>query len=357
MERLNKVSSLTLTILTESSVALSNDQGFGNYTPIKKWFQNDGLHATSSVATITYEIRKALGEKGWHLSGMVLNTDRAGKVTNMYSKIDDIESGDNKSMETDVFGFLIPDKQLSKTSPLRIIPPKSIHSFKNDTQIITNKGFLNKDFGRQYYDKDGNEFPNDKFPQTQALANEEVFGDYYVYTITIELDRVGVLEVKDGKYLFPDERIYMDKSLREKAVVDIVDVITELTRTIKHQTIHLKPLAVFGGVFESVIPYFWNDVAFDRNNNLILERPIETIKSYDLNEENYIAVHSERINVKMRDNSNKAPENEADDTNTDKKDETKIHVGYPVKEIKNLARRLYVGEDNKWYLKNDEGKA
>lgn len=333
---LKKIRALTFTILTESPVAISNDQGFGNHTPIKKWFMSDGVHVTSSVSTITYELRKSLMKKGWHMSSMIINPK------NMHPKIEDIESEDNKALETDVFGFLIPDKQLSKTSPIRIIPPRSLHTFKNDTQLITNRGFLNKEFERNYYDKSGNEYPTDNLQKTQALATEEVFGDYYVYTVTIELDRLGVLEVKDGKYLDPDERIYLDKKIRKLALIDIVDSILELTRTIKHQTVHLKPLAIFGGAFESVIPYFWNDIELDQNNNLILDNVIETIDSYDLKSQKYLASYSNRFEAAYK--NNKLFENAT------------ISKGYPVKEVKDLIKEIVIGEDNMWYVNIYEGE-
>lgn len=337
----NRVSGLTCTILTESPVALSNDQGFGNYTPIKKNYMGDGQHAITSVGTITYEIRKALHKKGWPLSGIVLNLDKSGKIKNVYSYKENIETLDKGGIENDIMGFLIPDKQISKTSPLRIIPFKSVHTLKNNTQLITNKGFLEKEFGRKYFDKDGNEYTGE-LPKTQALATEEIFGDYYVYTITIELDRFGVNEVKDDKYLEPKDRIYMDKELRKEALRDIIDVICNFTRTIKHQTVLLKPLAVFGGVYESVIPYFWNDMNMDKENNLILDDVIETICSYDLNKNNTIAVYSKRINTR----------------NDEMTDELKsiIKVGYPVKEMKSMVERLEIDDENKWYIKEDKNE-
>lgn len=337
----NIISSVSMTILTESSVALSNDQGFGNYTPIKKGFMSDGPHAITSVGTITYEIRKGLHKKGWPLSGIVLNVDKKGKITNMHSYEKDIENCDKHGMENDIMGYLIPDKQISKTSPLRIIPLKSLHTFKNDTQLITNRGFLETELEREYFKKDGEKYDSE-LPKTQALANEEIFGDYYVYTITIELDRFGVKEVKDGKYLAPKDRIYMDKELRKEALVDVVDVICNLTRTIKHQTVLLKPLAVFGGAFESVIPYFWNDISMDVENRLNLNEVAETIYSYDLPKENTLAVYSNRINTKI-----------------DKEFYEKLDIkdiikpGYPVKEIKGLISRLDINDDNKWYLKGE----
>ncbi|MCR1900131.1 type I-B CRISPR-associated protein Cas7/Cst2/DevR [Irregularibacter muris] len=329
----NNIKAITLTILTESPVALSNDQGFGNYTPIKKSFRGDGVHAITSVATITYEMKKQLVQKGWQLSGMVLNTtgkDDKKKVTNMYPYEGSVDANDELGLETDIFGFLIPDKQLSKTSPLRIIPFESIHTYKNDLQLITNRGFLDHDMRREYYNKDGNKYI-DELPTTQALANEEIFGDYYVYTITIELDRFGVQEVKEGKYLAPEDRVVMSKDIRKKALKDIIEVITELTRGIKHQSVHLKPLAVFGGAFENVIPYFWNDMKFN-DNKLILDYVQETIESYELKRDNYIVGVSRRLET--------IGHNE------------KIEVDEaPVKVIKDLVRRLEIREDNKWYFK------
>ncbi|WP_455539203.1 type I-B CRISPR-associated protein Cas7/Cst2/DevR [Terrisporobacter sp.] len=335
----SKVSAVTFTILTESPVALSNDQGFGNYTPIKKNFMSDGQHAITSVGTMTYEIRKALHNKGWNLSGIVLNVNSSGKITNMYSKAEDIESCDKQGLENDIMGFFIPDKQISKTSPLRIIPPKSLHTFKNNTQLITNRGFLEKDLERNYFNKDGKSYEGE-LPNTQALANEEIFGDYYVYTITIELNRFGVQEVKDGKYLAPKDRIYMDKEIRKEALKDIMDIICNLTRSIKHQTVLLKPLAAFGGAYESVMPYFWNDVNMDNENNLILDDIVETICSYDLNLENTIAVYSSRINTKIK-NENKQNKEACEFINS----------GYPVKEIKSLVGKIDIDEDNQWYIK------
>ncbi len=87
------------------------------------------------------------------------------------------------------------------------------------------------------------------------MAIEETLSDYYVYTITLELDRIGVVEVEEGKLLLPEERKFMSKELREKAVKDILDAITVFTRNIKHSSVLLKPLAVIGGAFDKVVPF------------------------------------------------------------------------------------------------------
>ncbi|HOQ01457.1 type I-B CRISPR-associated protein Cas7/Cst2/DevR [Acetivibrio clariflavus] len=333
---MNRVSGVTLTILTESPIALSNDQGAGNYSPIKKYFYKDGIHSMTSVGTFTYELRKKLiKEYGWTASGIVI------KNKNLYPKKENIEDTDLNGIENDVFGFLVPDKQINKTSPLRVIPFISVNTFKSDTQTVTNRGFLNPDLGREYFDDKGNSISIDEVPTTQALAFEEVFGDYYYYTVTIELDRIGVVEVDDDKYLEPGNRKYMSKKIRKKIIADLIDAILNFTRDIKHQKIHLKPLAVFGGAFKSPIPYFWNDVCIDSKGNLVMDYVCETIKGYGINSENYIVAVSSRIPV----------------TYKDRDFENSIVIDkIPQEAVKKLVSRLDIDNDNYWYLNMEEQK-
>jgi len=333
---MNRVSGVTLTILTESPIALSNDQGAGNYSPIKKYFYKDGIHSMTSVGTFTYELRKKLiKEYGWTASGIVI------KNKNLYPKKENIEDTDLNGIENDVFGFLVPDKQINKTSPLRVIPFISVNTFKSDTQTVTNRGFLNPDLGREYFDDKGNSISIDEVPTTQALAFEEVFGDYYYYTVTIELDRIGVVEVDDDKYLEPGNRKYMSKKIRKKIIADLIDAILNFTRDIKHQKIHLKPLAVFGGAFKSPIPYFWNDVCIDSKGKLVMDYVCETIKGYGINSENYIVAVSSRIPV----------------TYKDRDFENSIVIDkIPQEAVKKLVSRLDIDNDNYWYLNMEEQK-
>lgn len=139
MSKKQRVKSITVTILTESPIALSNDQGTGTtYTPIKKYSFKDGLHAMTSVGTVTYEIKKkGFTDYNWKLNDLVVK-DKNSKF----------KESEINYLEPDLFGFLIPDKQINKTSPLRIIPFVSINNFKNDTQLITNKGYFDRSLGK-----------------------------------------------------------------------------------------------------------------------------------------------------------------------------------------------------------------
>lgn len=332
----SRVKCITLTILTESPVPLSYDQGYGNYTPIKKEQYKNKIHAKTSVSTFTYDLRRILHQNyGWTLSNIVLNKNSKGEVTNLYAHSKSIESVDEYGLESDVFGYFVPSKgkgSLTKVSPLRVIPFRSLNPYKNTTQLITNKGFLESELKRSYYDNSGKEILRDsKFPMTQALAVEEVMADYYVYTVTLELDRIGVIEVQDGKLLLPEERKYMDKKIREKAVRDILDALTIFTRNIKHSSVLLKPLIVIGGAFDKVVPFFWDDVIYNNENNSIdLTAAVDTIESYGLEKENVIFAVDKRVNIFEEYNY------KIDD--------------YPIRKIKELGSRLEIKEDNMWYL-------
>lgn len=328
MSKKQRVKSITVTILTESPIALSNDQGTGTtYTPIKKYSFKDGLHAMTSVGTVTYEIKKkGFTDYNWKLNDLVVK-DKNSKF----------KESEINYLEPDLFGFLIPDKQINKTSPLRIIPFVSINNFKNDTQLITNKGYFDRSLGREYFNEK-NEIIQDFDKKTQALANEEIFGDYYYYTITIELDRVGKSEVdSEGKYLLPKDQIYKEAENRKQMIKDLMNIISEFTRDIKHQTIHLKPLVVYGGIFKKTIPYFWNDMKF-KEGKLNINVFNRTVEDYNLENEGFLigAVDKERLSNEIVGNDEKLGDR-------------------PILAIKNICKmieedKLTIGEDNFWYL-------
>lgn len=287
---MTKIKCLTLTVITESQVALSNDQGTGgNYTPVKKMFYKDGVHLFASVSTFTYELRRILKEEfGWKLFDIQV------KSKNIVNR--QIE---NESEEADLFGYLLPDKQVNRLSPLRVIPPISINRYHSDTQLITNRGFLNRDLGREYYDEKGGK--TDNVPTTQAFASEEIMGDNYQYTITVELERIGRNEIKrDGEkveVLTPSQYSYKDSKIRKKIVIDLLEAIKIFTRKIKHQTVFLEPQAVFGGLFSQVVPYFANSILF-KNNILHLDNIKQTIDNYSLgNGSLLIKAANSRINI------------------------------------------------------------
>lgn len=334
------IRAITLTIVSESPVPLSYDQGYGNYTPLKKVQYKNKIHAKTSIATMTYDLRRILHQNfGWQLDDIVLDI-KAKKIDKLNAHIRNIESKEENGLENDVFGYFIAQKgkgSLSKTSPLRIIPFTSLNSYKSGTQLITNRGFLEEGLGRKYYTSDNKEIErDDNFPTASQLAIEEVMGDYYVYTITLELDRIGVNEISEGKLVSFENREFIKKELREKAICDILDAICIYTRNIHHSTVVLKPLVVLGGAFEYVVPYFQGDIEYEENTNAInIDAAKTTIEGYGLENQYIIIAVDKRINLLNRDKIGEI-----------------IVQDNPIKAIKSIKDKVYVGEDNKWYVKN-----
>ncbi|MGL5616482.1 MAG: DevR family CRISPR-associated autoregulator [Sarcina sp.] len=338
------VNAITATILVSSQIPLSYDESEGNITVIKKIPFKEKEVPVTSIGTVTYELRKSLRENcNWTLDSIVLNKS-GDKIKNIYSKLSNVESLEENGLESEVMGYFIPSSgkdTISKTSPLRIIPFRGLDSFPGTTQIITNRGMLDINDGREYFTPEGEKIEIDeKFPTSQAFVYEEIVAGYYVYTVTIELNRIGVKEIKDGKVVAPEQREYMSKELREKAVKDILEVLTIFTRRIKHSTVLLKPLLVVGGAYEKVIPFFCEDIDYEKNTKKItLEYIKETIEAYNLEEETIVAI-DKRVEI---------AEKKSEDDKV--KNPLKIDVKKsPVQAIKKLADSLVVGEDNRWYV-------
>jgi CRISPR-associated regulatory protein, DevR family len=105
-----------------------------------------------------------------------------------------------------------------------------------------------------------------------------VHKSYYKYTITIDLDRIGVDEIEIEREVVNDkgkkvkikenQKISIDKKERKRRVKKLLDIISLLYRDIKGRREDLKPLFVIGGVYDIKNPFFENIV--DVKNNKIL---------------------------------------------------------------------------------------
>ena len=101
---------------------------------------------------------------------------------------------------------------------------------------------------------------------------------YYKYTVTIDLDRIGVDEIEIEREVVNDkgkkvkikenQKISINKKERKRRVKKLLDIISLLYRDIKGRREDLKPLFVIGGVYDIKNPFFENIV--DVKNNKIL---------------------------------------------------------------------------------------
>ena len=141
----------------------------------------------------------------------------------------------------------------SRSAIVRISDAISLEAFKEDLDYLTNIG-LAKRISRTY----GN------------IAQSEIHRSYYSYTVTIDLDKVGV-----------DEKGESQISQKEKIerVNRLLEVIATLYRDIKGRRENLRPLFVIGGSYDSKNPFFQNMIDI-KNNKINIEKISDSIYDF-----------------------------------------------------------------------------
>src|SRR5690606_20772199 len=76
------------------------------------------------------------------------------------------------------------------------------------------------------------------------------------YTITIDLDRIGV-----------DGEIVLSHETRAKRVKELLTILNLLNRNIRGRQENLSPLFVIGGIYEIANPFFYGRIRLDQQSN------------------------------------------------------------------------------------------
>ncbi|MEM1782618.1 MAG: type I-B CRISPR-associated protein Cas7/Cst2/DevR [Nanopusillaceae archaeon] len=168
--------------------SLNYDQGTGNYHELKKITKWDGRQYTLvSRYALRYSILEIGRDLGyWMLadaSKFQLAGDRDKKVIQPSEEV--LLSGEILAYpEFDLFGYLITTTtpQNSRESPVKISHAISLTPFNYDVQFAGNLGLANR-----IKEDTGELQPN--------LFNTEEHVTYYVYTVVIDVDRIGKNEV------------------------------------------------------------------------------------------------------------------------------------------------------------------
>ena len=191
--------------------SLNYDQGSGNYQELKKITKWDGRQYTF---VSRYALRYSLLETGkrlglWQIAeGDTLQRAGEGTKTTIQPAIDMLLNGEIlKYPEFDLFGYLITQpKDVKQPQNFRVAPVKISHAisltpFNYDALFNANIGLANR-LRKQMGKMDPNPF-----------TSEEHFA-YYVYSLVIDLEEVGKVEV----YIKEKEKIQL--STKEKWTID-----------------------------------------------------------------------------------------------------------------------------------------
>ncbi|TXJ45792.1 type I-B CRISPR-associated protein Cas7/Cst2/DevR [Brachyspira aalborgi] len=251
---------LTLSIIFEAESA-NYGEGFGNISSLKKMSRGDGYsYSYISRQALGYNIRKQLKWNNTPVSDKdkVVQHDKDASIKDY--------------PEIDLFGYMKTGKNSingtsnTRSATVRLSNAIALENYNSDLDFLTNMALA----------KRGN-FDN-------AIAQSEIHKSYYAYTVTIDLDRVGIDEVIT-EYVNGEEPekeiIEIEKSERAKRVNDLLKILKTLYRDIRGRRENLTPIFIIGGVYNIKNPFFENRLKVSKNK-LDIEKILKTI---DIDEE------------------------------------------------------------------------
>jgi len=219
-------------------------EGIGNVATLKKISRNKGEQYTYiSRQAIRYNIVEQLGEN----KANVKAEGSGDKKVVQFSA----ETTIKDYPELDFFGYMKTvkgDNSKNRSAIVRLSNAVSLETFKGDLEFLTNKGLVDR------IDRNEKVFPN--------IAQAEIHKSYYKYTVTIDLDKIGIDEL---------DEIEIENEEKARRVNKLLDTISLLYRDIRGRREDLKPLFIIGGVYDIKNPFFENVVDV-RNNKILVEK-------------------------------------------------------------------------------------
>ncbi|MFN3699750.1 MAG: type I-B CRISPR-associated protein Cas7/Cst2/DevR, partial [Dictyoglomus sp.] len=213
---------LTLSIVFKAQ-SLNYGEGTGNISELKKFSRENGQTYTFvSRQALRYDIVR-LGNLyfGWQLTPV--DSSRGTIQFNPEATIENYP-------EIDLFGYMKTEKDkgsLTRSAVVRITSAISLEPYLKDIEFLSNKGLA------------------DRISENPNIAQIEQHWSYYSYTITVDLNRVGV-----------DNGIQLPKAERSKRIKDLLGIVKILNREIRGRIENLNPLFVIGGIYDVKNPFF-----------------------------------------------------------------------------------------------------
>ena len=147
--------------------------------------------------------------------------------------------------EIDLFGYMKTTAKendekggaATRSAVVRLSNAISLEPFESNTEFLTNMGLAQRAV-----------LPN-------AIAQSEIHRSYYAYSISIDLDRVGI-----------DGEIEISQEEKAQRIKTFLDTLQYLYRDIKGRRENLSPLFMIGGRYERKNPFFENRIKIEKNN-------------------------------------------------------------------------------------------
>ncbi len=245
-----KPKGLTFTAIFEAESA-NYGETIGNVAPLKKVIRDNGeQYSYISRQALRYNIIEQLGEPFADVSA----EGKGEKKVVQFRKDTTIKD----YPEIDFFGYLKTEQNTGgkkRSAKVRLSHAISLETYKGDIDFLTNKGLA------------------DRLNENMNIAQAEIHKSCYRYTMTMDLDQIGIDEVDD---------IELEAGEKAKRICKLLDTVALLYRDIRGRREDLKPIFIIGGVYDFKNPFFHNAVNL-KNNELdivgIKEALLNQIKS------------------------------------------------------------------------------
>lgn len=255
-----KRSGLTISMIFEAFGG-NYGESTGNFTVLKKISRGTGdIYSYFSRQALCYNIKE---QAGWNNTPTIEVGSGSKKVVQFtpsasikdYPEIDlfgylktkekaaknknnqiDTETQDNEETEEE-------SKIKKRSAVVRVSHAVALESYNGNYDYQTNMGLAKRE----------NDFPN-------SIALSEIQRAYYAYSVSIDLDLVGV--EKD----FSGEKIELEIETKQKIerVQHLLDTVQYLYRDIKGRRENLAPIFVIGGIYKRKNPFFDGRLKVDK---------------------------------------------------------------------------------------------
>lgn len=235
----NKRSGLTLSIIFKAESA-NYGEGYRNFSVLKKMTRgNSGEYTYISRQALRYNMIEQL-----HWNNTPVEAQGKGESTVVqFAPTATIK----EYPEIDLFGYMktvskddekgVAGGANTRSAVVRLSNAISLEPFEGDIDYLTNMGLASRE------------------GLSNAIAQSEIHNSYYGYTITVDLNRIGI----DGDIEISNK----EKADRMKQFLSIIEF---LYRDIRGRRENLAPLFIVGGVYERKNPFFEHRLTVNKNH-------------------------------------------------------------------------------------------
>ena len=228
---------LTISMIFEAESA-NYGEGIGNVSSLKKLTRMDGADQYTYISrqAIRYNLMQQLN---WDKTPIEMQ----GAVAQFAPDATIIDYP-----EIDLFGYMKTvskkdgkdGKSSTRNAVVRLSHAIALEPFQSDMDFLTNMGLAKR------------------CNENNTIAQSEIHRSFYGYTVTIDLDLVGI-----------DQDLEVDDKEKASRVVSLLNGIEFLYRDIRGRRENLAPVFVIGGIYERKNPYFEHRLQL-KNHNLKL---------------------------------------------------------------------------------------